>query len=229
MRKIIAVILINLLIFASFASAETTQSSPVEGDWYTSLNGVPLRLSLKGDGSYERALPAAFGEPVSGTWSFGDGFVRLDDGSALNYLDTGLLIYTKAGLLFTREAPRTYTPPEAIGAAQADWFAGYWKSVYVDVEGTAFPADVWNDRTDLYVEGHSAILGGPALGDVTVKLAEQDGSLATEEGSATAATLCLQQDGLLRLTVTGSGSAPQIWYMARAFSPLLDGEAKPAT
>ena len=43
-------------------------------------------------------------------------------------------------------------------------------------------------------------------------------------GSAPAAELILQQDGLLRLTVTGSDTASQTWYMMRSYSAALDRE-----
>lgn len=90
--------------------------------------------------------------------------------------------------------------------------------------GTLVPAAALEDETDLYVEGYSAILGGPILGDVIVKFEEQGGVLATAAGSSPSATIVLQQDGLLCLTVTGSETAPQTWYLQRSYSPVLHEE-----
>ena len=89
--------------------------------------------------------------------------------------------------------------------------------------GTPVPVSVLKDETDLLVEDYSAILGGPVLGDVIVKLAEQDGALATEHGSLPEAALLLQQDGMLRLTVT-QDTLPKTWYMMRSYPPFRNGE-----
>ena len=223
MKKIFALLISLLVVFATAAPAEDAS-----GDWYASLNGLPVHLALGADGTYTVSVPAE--APASGRWELRDGFVYLEgeENSPLNLMDGTMLIWTDACLIFTREKEDGYVPGSAWADAPVILYSDYWKAAYADVAGTPVPAFALEDETDLYVEGHSAILGGPVLGDVIVKLAERDGALVTEEGSAPAAELVLQQDGLLRLTVTGSGTAPQTWYMMRSYSAALDGETEEA-
>ena len=226
MRKYIALFL--ALIVALSAGAALAEAD-VTGQWYMYLGGAAAELSLNSDGTYRLAIPLA--EEKTGTWKLDDGFIYLDGAAApdLATWGEGTLMLGDNAAFFTREKPWVYAPADLFPDAPPALLNGYWVCKYVDVNGSPLPAGYAADRTDLYVEGHSAILGGPVLGDVIVKLVEQDGSLATGEDSATAATLALQQDGLLRLTVTGSDSAPQTWYLAQASSPLPDGEEEPAT
>ena len=134
-----------------------------------------------------------------------------------------LLRLADAPVFFTREKPAFYAPAEPRAVEEADDFAGYWKSVYVDLQGTAVPAYTMKDETDLYVEGTSATLGGPVLGDTPVKRTFENGELAADnEGVKT--RMQLQADGFLRLTVTGTETAPQTWYLSRAYSPALEAE-----
>lgn len=223
MKKISAVILAALMLTAFLAPAGAEQGNPAAGDWYASLSGVILRLSLNADGTYERALPVGLGEPEAGTWKFENKFVCLDDGSVLSFVNADLLVFTGAGLLFTREKKDTYVPGQAWTDAPVILYSDYWEAAYADMAGTPVPVSVLKDETDLLVEDYSAILGGPVLGDVIVKLAEQDGALATEHGSLPEAALLLQQDGMLRLTVT-QDTLPKTWYMMRSYPPFRDGE-----
>ena len=105
----------------------------------------------------------------------------------------------------------------------AESFAGYWKAAYTDVGGTPVPARLLGDETDLYIEGSSAILGGPTLGDTQVKLTWENGAL-TSDIEGVKVRVQFQADGCLRLTVTGNESAPQTWYMALAGCAVPEGE-----
>ena len=80
---------------------------------------------------------------------------------------------------------------------------------------------------DLYIDGHSAILGGPVLGDTQVKLEFRDGVLSCESDGLSASIL-YQRDGYLRLTVTFNGGDSRTWYMASGDSPFLDGKSEEA-
>ncbi len=224
MKKYIALILTCALALAVLpAFAEEVRS--VAGDWYTRVDGIPCLLTLDPDGIY--TFTDLRIEPKTGTWEFRDGYIYLDGSAAPNlYTLEDKLCVGDTAVFFTREKPAGYTPGEPFEDILLTMFAGYWRAEYVDLAGTPVPAFALEDETDLYVEGHSAILGGPVLGDVIVKLAEQDGTLVTEDGSAPAATLVLQQDGLLKLTVIGSDTAPQTWYMMRSWTAVLDGETK---
>ncbi len=212
--------IILLSLFVAFASAAPAEGAA--GDWYGEANGLPVHLVLGEDGAFTISVPTQ--APVSGTWEFNDGFVVIggDEDNPINYVNDSLMVWTNGGIFFTREAPEAYVPGKPWTDAPVILYSDYWKAAYAEVAGTLVSAAALEDETDLYVEGHSAVLGGPILGDVIIRLEEQDGVLATTDDSAPAATLVLQQDGLLRLTVTGSETAPQTWYLMRAYSPILD-------
>ena len=219
MKKLFMIVFILLVVFVFPVPAEEPA-----GDWYGEANGLPVHLALGTDGAFTLSIPTQ--APVTGDWVFNDGFVFLDgDGdNPLNLVNESLMVWANGGIIFTREAPEAYVPAEPWTDAPVILYSDYWKAAYADVAGTLVPAAALEDETDLYVEGYSALLGGPILGDVIVKLEEQGGVLATAAGSAPAATIVLQQDGLLCLTVTGSETAPQTWYLQRSYSPVLHEE-----
>ncbi len=211
MKKYMALFLaLALALAACLALAETD----ITGLWYIDLGGAVAELSLNADGTYRLTVPLE--EEKTGAWRLDDGFVYTDGASApdlATWGDNTLMLGDGAGL-FTREKPDLYQPSDVIPDAPAELFAGYWVCRYVDVNGSPLSADYADDRTDLYIEGHSAILGGPVFGDTQVKLAFADGALQCENGSAQV-TLQLQQDSFLRLTVTGADLAPQTFYLLR--------------
>ena len=81
MKRIFAILLAFLVLLAPAALAEAAgdADAAASGDWYASVEGVPVALSLDPGSGYTLALPAAFGAPKSGAWALDDGFVaRLD-------------------------------------------------------------------------------------------------------------------------------------------------------
>ena len=218
MKKWLTFLLAFLLIAAPAALAEAAeQPDPAAGDWFTSVEGVPVTLSLTPDGGYTLVLPAALGAPQAGTWVLDDGFVRLDDGSALNLVNEELLIWTANDLIFTREDPALYVPADLMPDAILELYAGYWRCAYIDIGDAIVPADVLDETTDLYIENATAALGGPRFGDIFWTFDFADGVLSADVNGQ-AVTLALQQDGCLRLTL--SGEVPTTLYLL----PILTDE-----
>ena len=213
MKKHIAIYLaLVLALSAVLALAE----ADVSGLWYADLDGAVAELSLNADGTYRLAVPLE--EEKTGTWKLDDGFIYLD-GAAEPDLATwanGNLMLGDHLAFFTREKPAYYAPADPLPDAPLALFAGYWVCQYVEVNGSPVLADYAADRTDLYIEGSSAILGGPRFGDTQVKLDFADGAMQCEIGGAQV-TIQLQQDGFLRLTTTGPDAA--ILYLLRAPTP----------
>ena len=214
MRKYIALFLaLALACTASLALAE----ADVTGPWYTDLGGAAAELSLNADGTYRLAVPLE--EEKTGTWKFDDGFVYLYGAATPGLATWGentLMLGDSEGF-FTREKPAYYAPADPLPDAPASLFAGYWVCQYVDVNGSPVLADYAADRTDLYIEGHSGILGGPRFGDTQVKFDFADGALTCEHAGAQV-TLQVQQDGFLRLTLAAPHAA-QILYLTSAPTP----------
>ena len=190
MKKYIALFLALALVWTVGAALAETDAS---GAWYADLNGLSLTLSLNGDGSYTLVLPDGIGESASGAWVLEDGFVRLDNGSVLNVISDSLLLRMNDDLFFSREPVQYYVPADLLSDVPAELYAGYWKCAYVDLGSAVVPADTVDDRTDLYVEGSSAILGGPVFGDTQVKMDFVDGALSCEQDGVKV-VLQIQQD-----------------------------------
>ena len=195
----------------------------VAGRWFIGLGGTAVELDLKEDGTYALTAPGA---PVrSGTWTVDGSFLYMDGASEpdLAVRDENTLTTIDESVFLTREKPFVYAPADPAENTPAELFAGYWKAAYTDVGGTPVPARLLGDETDLYIEGSSAILGGPTLGDTQVKLTWESGALASDT-EGVKVRMRIQADGCLRLTVTGNESAPQTWYMALAGCAVPEGE-----
>ena len=158
MKRMMSLLLMLSLILASVAAAcaEPLKEDPAVGDWYSSLNGVPLRLTLNADGTWECALPAAFDDAAAGAWTMDDGFVRLDNGAALCFVNADVLSWAQSSLSFTREPCAGYHPAELLPGASPAMLAGYWKCAFLDVGGIAVPAEAVHENTDLYIESGAA-------------------------------------------------------------------------
>ena len=218
MKRLSVIFLSILLICVSFALADESpvQSNNLTGTWYSDLSGIPVLLTLSEDGSYTSAAPGM--DPVTGIWEERDGSIFLDGSETpeLTVQDDKLL-WNDMAAFFTREEQMVYTPAEIYADFDPALFRGYWKALYVDVDGTACMASALNDTTDLYVEGNSMILGGPLFGDLPVKAESADGALTcTAEGITV--TLRMQQDSFLRMTVD-TGEETLTWYLEAAGIP----------
>ena len=226
MKKIFMVLAVIAMILVSAAAAGET-NDPLAGAWYSAVNGKPIQMNLAEAGTYVLMIPGM--ETLEGTWEAQDGFICMDGvrPPELTIVDENLLKWSASPLFFTREEVKVYAPAEPKAEPSGDSFEGYWKSTYVDVGGTAVPALAEGDETDLYIEGTSAILGGPVLGDTLVQMTFENGRLFCTEGEETV-KIELQEDEFLRLTVTASGAEPKTWYLLPAYSALLDSEATEA-
>ena len=215
MKKAAALIILTISII-SFFCAIAEENAPVSGIWYSTTSGIPVRLTLSEDGSYTSAAPGT--DPVTGTWEERDGSIFLDGSETPEFtVQDDRLLWNGMAAFLTREEQAVYTPAEILADFDPALFRGYWKALYVDVDGIACLASALNDTTDLYVEGNSMILGGPLFGDLPVKAESADGALAcTAEGITV--TLRMQQDSFLRMTVD-TGEETLTWYLEAAGIP----------
>ena len=219
MKKLLAILVVlgMLLLPGAMAEETTGDAAALTGDWYTIINGTCIRLNFAEDGTY--TLAAAGRDPVAGTWEAQDGSICLDGVRPPEITAAGdLLEWTGQGVYFSREPVESYTPADLLAELPKGILNGYWVCAYADRNGAAVPAA---DGTDLYVEGQTVILGGPELGDTMVRLNTETGALAgdTESGYV---RIGMQQDDMLRLTITGPDGVTQIRYMIRAISPVVN-------
>ena len=219
MKKALALILACVLALAILPAV--AEEVYVTGDWYAELGGLPVQLTLAEDGTYSLTLPGS--DPAAGTWVLKNGYIYMDGASTPDMATIGesSLIMSDGATVFTREKVEGYALADLKADADLVAFAGYWQAVYVDVNGAPISAEALADETDLYVEGTHAILGGPIFGDTIVEMAFADGAMTCESEGAKV-QLQLQQDGLLRLSVSAADAEAQAFYLAKAYSAALD-------
>ncbi len=216
MKKAVSLLVFLSMLTIALFTVIAEENAPVSGIWYSTTSGIPVRLTLSEDGSYTSAAPGT--DPVTGTWEERDGDLFLDGSETPEFtVQDDKLLWNGMAAFLTREEQAVYTPAETFADFDPALFRGYWKALYVDVDGIACLASALNDTTDLYVEGNSMILGGPLFGDLPVKAESADGALAcTAEGITV--TLRMQQDSLLRMTVD-TGEETMTWYLQAAGIP----------
>ncbi len=213
MKRLSAMLLACLLLFASAALAETENKNPAAGNWYADLNGIPVSLSLDPDGTY---VFSVLGEAQTGAWTMSENYLLLDaDGlSPINVVSDTFMVQGDMGLFFNREPAVVYKPAGVMPAAGPDWFSGYWKSLYVERAGTTAPAEALGDSTDIYIEGESVALGGERFGDIWWNFTFSDGTLSAELEGGEKLVFSLQTDGRLRLEINEDGNRETLWLAA---------------
>ena len=216
MKKAVSLLVFLSMLTIALFTVIAEENAPVSGIWYSTTSGIPVRLTLSEDGSYTSAAPGT--DPVTGTWEERDGSIFLDGSETPEFtVQDDRLLWNGMAAFLTREEQAVYTPAEILADFDPALFRGYWKALYVDVDGIACLASSLNDTTDLYVEGNSMILGGPLFGDLPVKAESADGALVcTAEGITV--TLRMQQDSFLRMTVD-TGEETLTWYLEAAGIP----------
>ncbi len=222
MKNRIALILSCILLMA-FMPVQAEETS-LTGVWYADLDGIPIAMNLNEDGGYSLQFPGE--EPVDGTWEEQEGgFICLDGEEPPEVLILGdKLKWADSMVFFGREQDSNYyQPAEVNGELPGELYAGYWQCAFVDVGGTAVPAMTMHDRTDLYIEGNSVILGGPAFRDVLVRMTFENGGLNGENEGA-AVKLEMQADAFLRMTVTGEDGSVETRYLLPGYSEFLATE-----
>lgn len=186
--------------------------APEPETWYGQTRGMNLVLTLNPDGSYVLSL----GEETSnGAWTEDDGIVLDGNDAAPLYRVNGGLMWSAMGLTLSGEAPAfdIYEPADVVAeSATAELFNGYWKSAYIDADGTILSAYELNDKTDLYIEAPKAALGGPLFGDVGLEMTFAEGALIWTEGDVSI-RLELQEDGLLRMTLTAPTTSMTLYLL----------------
>lgn len=185
------------------------------GEWYGVLRVVSFCLDLRADGSYLLSIPSAPEESVEGTWALNDGFICLDgdETAPLSVVGEGLY-WPLTEVVFTRAEPAAVYTPAALRSNTAFGdMDGYWVCTFVDLDGEIWPAELFGENTDLYIEGQRAALGGDLFGDILVNLVFEDGVLSFADGSDSL-RLALQEDGMLRLVLSDEAGEAMVLYLS---------------
>ena len=218
MKKTLSVLLaLILILLPTLILAENDSHAPeaaLTGDWFGEVQGMVLQLTLNGDGTYQAVLPAREDAKATGAWALRDGFLYLDgnDVPSVNVLGEDVLKWIDFDIFLRREAPLLYTPAEVLANVPQEIYAGYWKALYVGVDGAMLMADMLGEPSGAYIEGASVALTGPLTGEALLEATYADGALRWADGN-TAITLQLQQDGFLRLTLNAGEDVVTLYLM----------------
>lgn len=186
------------------------------GVWYGSYEGMTIRLELLEDMTYVRHY-ALNTEDSTGSWEMNGDHAFLDGNETfyLAFTEEGLYWYGFE-LAMSREERADYVPAELSEDVPLEAYAGYWKSIFVDMDGVPVPSALLEEDTDLYIDGTMTALGGSIFGDVFLEMDYDEGVLhteASENGQEGSIRLQLQNDGILRLTLELSGEEPLVLYL----------------
>ena len=219
MKKIYALLLVCALLTGLISAGAEDGASSLPGDWYSSLKGIPIEMTLGEDQSCLFRIPGHNPEPAF--WEEQDGHIYLNHAEEPEFdILAEKLLWLEAFTFFTREKEDIYTPADVKAELPEDGLDGYWKCVYVDLDGEVYPASAVNDATDLYASGTSVILGGPVFHDTPVEMEKEEAALACRTDYLQI-EMQLQEDGLLRLSMAFEDEN-MVWYLLPA--PVVSAE-----
>ena len=193
---------------------ETNPAETVPGSWYADTDGIVFCLTLNADGTYTAAAAPSGEDAYRGTWQAEGDLIRLDGQETPAFVILEDALYWKEmQILLRREEPETYIPAETVAEAAQESFAGYWKSVFTQAGGVILYTADLGDRTDLYLEGTHAVLGGDFFGDTPAAFTYADGAMTLkDEETGIAILLQMQKDDMMRMTLD-TGEEQVIWYL----------------
>ena len=210
----------------------------VSGDWYGSLMGMGVQLTLNADGSYTISMSGTVAE--EGTWKAEDGKVITTPSSespATEFAIQDASLYLSAdGMEMTMTRNPEDAPSVEIAEVKTDAaveeFYGEWTCSAVQVEGMTLDADAYTAAAGdtlpslSIAEGSVKFVGEDMISVMlnlfTLEPAFADGAITAtgtlgEGDTASTMTIQLQmlQDGQIKATLDSNGS-PMVLFFAPA-------------
>ena len=211
MKKLLATLLALTMLVSAVVCGAVAETADITGEWYGSVFGMSMTLTLHEDGTYTMSMAGEEAEP--GTWSFDGTTLTLDEGSegesSFAY-DGESLSASMEGMdfVFTREPIATFEPAPARTDAALEEFSGSWNATTIGIMGMYLSPDVIGAGISLDIDGTTVVMtiiqedSEPEA--VTVEATFADGVLtvadptSTEE-SSTFWTLSLLEDGTMSM------------------------------
>ena len=214
MKKILSAMTALILILSVLCAGALAEAADITGEWYASLFGISVTMSLNEDGSYVLQMDMEDEEPSEGTWEFDGAALVMDKGSdtemTLTYDPEAVSFCAEQDgieFLFTREMPVAFEVAPVRADAAIEEFAGAWTCTLIDAGVT--------------IEGSSVTLAIPDLlssEEVTVECTFADGALTAIVPSESeyiddmAFTIQLLEDGSMSIA-TSFLDEPMVFYM----------------
>ena len=211
MKKLLATLIALTMLVSAVVCGAVAETADITGEWYGSVFGLSMTMTLTEDGTYTMSMAGEEAEP--GTWSFDGTTLTLDEGSegesAFAY-DGESLSASMEGMdfVFTREPIATFEPAPARTDAALEEFSGSWNATTIGIMGMYLSPDVIGAGISLDIDGTTVVMtiiqedSEPEA--VTVEATFADGVLtvadptSTEE-SSTFWTLSLLEDGTMSM------------------------------
>lgn len=209
MKKMLSLLLTAAMILAMLCCGAFAEAADVTGEWYGSLFGMVMTMTLNEDGTY--VMDMGDDDPADGTWRLdGDSLIMdedSDDGLVFAY--DGESLYAEAEgieFLFTREPVELFEAAPARTDAALEEFAGDWSCTLVSMMGMQMPPEMAEIEMALSIEGETAtmtlgLFGEPETVELPVTFA--DGALTLtipadyEGGEDSVFTIQLLEDGTM--------------------------------
>ena len=234
MKKLVSLILalaMGCLMIPALAEEDIT------GEWYASLGGMVMHMTLNADGTMAMEAPGQEGA-AAGTWTReGDQVTLTVDGSPATATVTAEGLSMAEGgmeLLFTREKLEPITVAEIKPDAAAEEFYGEWKLTYMEadgmimdpsVTGMTFPNVKLGEGTVEFIAAGEEDVFALIFGALGLTSTYADGALtltATTEGVTASGKVEMLADGMIKVTLDNDGSLMVLYY-----SP-VEAAAEPA-
>ena len=209
MKKMFSMLLTAAMILAMLCCGAFAEAADVTGEWYGSLFGMVMTLTLNEDGTYTIEMDGE--EPDDGVWKLDGEELILDEDSddGLVFAYDGESLYAEAEgieFLFTREPVEVFEAAPARTDAALEEFAGDWSCTLVSMMGMQMPPEMAEIEMSLSIEGETAtmtlgLFGEPETVELPVTFA--DGALTLtipadyEGGEDSVFTIQLLEDGTM--------------------------------
>ena len=205
MKKILSAMTALILILSVLCAGALAEAADITGEWYASLFGISVTMSLNEDGSYVLQMDMEDEEPSEGTWEFDGAALVMDKGS-----DTEMTL--------------TYDPEAVSFCAEQDGIEFLFTRempVAFEVAPVRAPPEMMDMYAGVTIEGSSVTLAIPDLlssEEVTVECTFADGALTAIVPSESeyiddmAFTIQLLEDGSMSIA-TSFLDEPMVFYM----------------
>lgn len=229
MKKLLATLIALMMLVSAAVCGAAAETADIAGEWYGTVFGLSMTMTLKEDGTYTMSMADEEAEP--GTWSFDGTTLTLDEGSegetAFAY-DGESLSANMEGVdfVFTREPIATYEPAPARADAALEEFSGSWDATTIGMMGMYFSPDMIDAAISLSIDGTTVVMtilqADSEPEAVTVEAAFADGVLTMADPSSTEDSsvqwiLSLLEDGTMSMFTQMEG-IEMTYYLSPAES-----------
>lgn len=215
MKKMLSMLLTAAMILAVLCCGAFAEAADITGEWYGSLFGVAMTLTVNEDGTY--MMDMGDDDPATGEWRLDGETMIMDEGTEeeIPFAYDGESLYADMGdgyeFLFTREPVEAFAPAAARTDAAIEEFAGDWTCTLVSLMGMQMSPEVAEVEVALTIDGENVALSMGLFGEpetVEMPAVFADGTLTLtvpaeyEGGDDSVFDIRLLEDGTMSVTTT---------------------------